>query len=193
MIMNVFVLCTGRCGSQTFAAECRHITNFTSGHETRASICGPARLDYPQNHIEADNRLSWFLGDLDNRFGTDAFYVHLTRDPAKVAASYAQRMGQGIAKAYREGILMGAPEAGPIAVTADLVHTVTANIQFFLKDKPRKASVRLETAKEYFEAVWRAIAAEGDLAAALAEFDVVHDVKKPPSPRAGGTPNRLYR
>ena len=28
---NVFVLCPGRCGSQTFSTACKHLTNYTSG------------------------------------------------------------------------------------------------------------------------------------------------------------------
>ncbi len=63
--MNVFVLGTGRCGTTTFMKACRHVTNCTSGHETRVNHVGPERLSYPSNHIEADNRLSWFLGRLD--------------------------------------------------------------------------------------------------------------------------------
>ena len=78
--MNVFILNTGRCGSSTFIKACHHITNYTSGHETMSSQVLDARLGYSENHIEADNRLSWFLGRLDQKFGSEAFYVHLSRD-----------------------------------------------------------------------------------------------------------------
>ena len=53
------------------------MTNFTAGHETRTNRLGAARLDYPDRHIEADNRLSFFLGKLNARWGDDAHYVHL--------------------------------------------------------------------------------------------------------------------
>lgn len=65
--MNIFVLCTGRSGSKTFIKACNHITNYTCGHESRAKrakLESRLNLDYPPNHIEADNRLSWFLGRL---------------------------------------------------------------------------------------------------------------------------------
>ena len=51
---NVFVLCTGRCGSTSFERACRHATNWTSGHETRSHLLGADRLAYPDRHIEAD-------------------------------------------------------------------------------------------------------------------------------------------
>ena len=104
--MNVFVLSTGRCGSTTFVEACRHVTNFTAAHESRARISGSGRLKYPAQHIEADNRLSWFLGRLDREYGDGAFYVHLTRDDRKTADSLLNRYHGGIMRAYAAGILM---------------------------------------------------------------------------------------
>ena len=77
MFSNVFVLCTGRCGSTTFVQACQHIENYTASHESKISLLGDQRLEYSQNHIEVDNRLSWFLGSLDKKYGDNAFYVHL--------------------------------------------------------------------------------------------------------------------
>ena len=45
--MNIFVLCTGRCGSVTFTKACQHITNYTCTHESRVSLLGEDRLNYP--------------------------------------------------------------------------------------------------------------------------------------------------
>ena len=42
--MNVFILCTGRCGSLTFTRACGHMTNFTTAHESRVALIGDARL-----------------------------------------------------------------------------------------------------------------------------------------------------
>ncbi len=86
--MNVFVLCTGRCGSSTFIEACHHIANYTSAHESRSSLLGAERLAYPAQHIEADNRLSWLLGRLDAAYGDSAFYVHLQRNHPDTAASF---------------------------------------------------------------------------------------------------------
>lgn len=171
--MNVFVLNTGRCGSTTWIKACRHIANYSSAHESRVRLLGAQRLAYARNHIEADNRLSWFLGRLDQAYGDRAFYVHLSREPQATARSFARRSGFGIIQAYREGILLGAdPEYRDEAVAADYLATVESNIALFLKNKPRKMSARLETAKRDFERFWREIGAEGDLRSALAEFDV---------------------
>jgi hypothetical protein len=84
---NVFVLCTGRCGSLAFARACAHMTNYSCGHESRCSLLGAERLSYPSRHIEVDNRLAWLLGRLDETYGKDAFYVHLRRDRDATARS----------------------------------------------------------------------------------------------------------
>lgn len=170
--MNVFVLGTGRCGTSTFVAACRHFTNFTAGHETRARKVGAERLAYPEHHIEADNRLSWLLGRLDAAFGREAFYVHLLRDPEAVAASYATRWKEGVGTlpaAYQRGILHQSPE-DRLDICRDLVATVTANVETFLRDKPLQMTMHLESIGDEFPAFCRAIGAEGDLKAAVAEW-----------------------
>lgn len=171
--MNVFVLSTGRCGSTTFVQACRHITNYTAAHESRARSAGPERLRYPADHIEADNRLSWFLGRLDREYGQRAFYVHLRRDDRKTAESLLNRYHGGIMRAYAAGILMRKnARHDPLQVCLDYCDTVNANIECFLKDKPHKMSFRLESARADFRLFWERIAAQGNLERALAEWDV---------------------
>jgi hypothetical protein len=174
--MNVFVLCTGRCGSMTFTRACNHATNYTAGHETRRTYVGGQRIAYPDDHIEADNRLSWFLGRLDETYGDTAFYVHLTRNRERTARSYVTWHEKGIIRAYREGILMGCPSyIREMDVCLDYCDTVNSNIRAFLKDKTKKMEFRLEIAKDDFRQFWNRIGAEGDLDAALAEWDVSHN------------------
>jgi hypothetical protein len=179
--MNVFVLGTGRCGSLTFARACGHIANYTSGHESRAGMLGPARLAYPADHVESDNRLAWFLGRLDREFPSDVFYVHLRRDRLAVARSYAVRLQAGmIIPAYARGIYLGLPEsAAPLDVALDYVDTVTANIELFLRDRSNSMTLAIESAKQDFPAFWQHIGAAGDLAGALAEFDTAYNAGKP--------------
>ena len=177
--MNIFVLNTGRCGSTTFIRACEHIRNYSAGHETRIHHLGAARLDYPDDHIEADNRLCWMLGRLEERFGDDAFYVHLYRDREATAASFARRTGFGIMRAWREGVLLrDGEDADPLELARDYVDAVEANIRLFLKDKPRQLEVRLEQAAQDFPRFWQAIGAEGDLDAALAEWQVRHNASR---------------
>lgn len=170
--MNVFVLTAGRSGSTTFIAACRHITNYSAGHETRTRCIGPARLAYPERHIEADNRLAWYLGRLDATYGERARYVHLIRDPEACAASFARRADFGIMQAWREGVLLGGEaEQTAHGLALDYLVTVQANIDLFLRDKPHVMTFRLENARADFRAFWDWIGAEGDLAAALAEWE----------------------
>lgn len=167
----MFILNSGRCGSTTFIQACRHITNYTAGHETRLRLIGPARLAYPDNHIEADNRLSWQLGRLERAYGDKAFYVHLTRDRQAAAASFAKRMDFGIMKAYREGILLGGEDSqSALDLAGDYLDTVEANIALFLRDKSHSMHFRLDHATADFASFWARIGARGDLARALVEW-----------------------
>lgn len=184
--MRVFVLTTGRSGSKTFAEACRHITNYTSAHESRTGRWGHDRLAYPDQHIEVDNRLSWHLGELDERYGDTATYVHLRRASEAVIASHLRRWDLrwrgGITRAFAHGILMHPgryDEDERHGVTAYLVATVEANIRLFLKDKTRVVPVHMESAVTDFDAFWDAIGAAGDRAAARAEWAVRHNASPP--------------
>ncbi|WP_293073572.1 hypothetical protein [Moorena sp. SIO4A5] len=130
MFSNVFVLCTGRCGSTTFAQACQHIQNYTVSHESRISLIGDKRLQYSQNHIEVDNRLSWFLGSLDKNYGDCAFYVHLKRDIMSTAKSSAKRLDSPIIKGYSESIILPKQfNYERLDICIDYCNTVTANIE----------------------------------------------------------------
>lgn len=171
--MNVFILNTGRCGSTTFIKACQHITNYTSAHESLSSKTGSQRFDYSNNHIEADNRLSWLLGRLDEKFPGDVFYVHLSRNKKDVTASFSKRIGFGILKAYEQGMLMHEQHLLPAQdIAEDYIETVESNIKLFLKDKTNKIEISLETVKTDFTKFWGKIGAEGNLVEALKEWDV---------------------
>jgi hypothetical protein len=177
--MNVFILCTGRCGSHTFIEACNHISNYSAGHETRTRFIGNERLNYAPNHIEADNRLSWFLGRLDRMYGDAAFYVHLTRDRQSNAASMSRYMHMGILEAYTDGILMRSSYRNdPMEFSLDLYDTINMNIESFLKDKSRKMEFTLENATRDFKVFWERIGAEGDLDAALGEWERTYNKSK---------------
>ena len=180
--MNIFILNTGRCGSTTFIEACQHITNYTAAHESLTAELGEDRFDYPDNHIEADNRLSWLLGRLEEQYGNNAIYVHLYRKREAVARSFANRYNKGIIRAYKDAILMDSPEKmDPVEVSEDYVKTVNANIRLFLKDKSRKMSFALENAKTDFRKFWKQIGAEGDLDSALREWEVEHNATPKPN------------
>ena len=176
--MNVFVLGTGRCGTMTFVRACEHLDNYTSGHESRARLLGGERFDYPDDHIEADNRLSWFLGELGRRH-PEALYVHLLRDPEAVTASFLRRWDStfraSIIRAFAHGVLTATADwDDPEAVCRFYVDTVTANIEAFLATK-QAMTLHLEEARQQFPAFLERIGAQGDLTAAVAEWDVAHN------------------
>ena len=180
--MNIFILNAGRSGSSTFIHACRHITNYTSAHESRSGQLGCARFAYPPDHIEADNRLAWFLGRLDRTYGKNAFYVHMQRDVVDTAVSFVRRYQGGIIRAYRKTLLMGlAEDCSPMNVSVDYCDTVRSNIELFMRDKPNRMEFRLENANVDFRRFWEAIRAEGDLASALAEFRQHYNATSPPT------------
>ncbi len=180
--MNVFVLCTGRSGSTTFAKACEHFTNYASGHETRTRIIGPEeRFAYPENHIEADNHLSMQLGHLQRRYGDAAFYVHLTRDRERVAASFERLIDSPYSniRAFAAGVLLQ-PWLEPADVPAaclDYVDTVNANIEAFLAGKPLALRMDIDEPQPAFDQFMKRIAAEGDLEAARCAITERHNRK----------------
>lgn len=185
--MRVFVLSTGRCGSTTFARSCAHLSNVTAGHETLARReLFDARFDYPDEHVEVDNRLSWFLGGLGRRFdGEEVLYVHLLRDEEAVAHSFERRWGRGIIAAFADGIMMPgrsswAPEER-LNVCRFYVQTVTANIEEYVRTRP-SMQVRVENIGRDFARFLDRIGAAGDLDAAMGEWTVRHNASDEADP-----------
>lgn len=199
--MNVFVLCTGRCGSLTFTRACQHLCNYTAGHETLSKCYGCERFAYPDQHIEADNRLSWFLGQLGSRFDErEVFYVHLRRDPEAVALSHLHRWNNdpsfraSIIRAFGYGIVKQTqdwPNQERIAVCRAYVDSVTANVDEFLRHRP-SMTMWLEEAEDAFPVFLDRIGAQGDLERAQAEWTTVHNASTGAGPTgAESRPRRL--
>lgn len=124
----------------SFARAAEHLENYTAGHETKTRAVGPERIDYPDDHVEVDNRLSWFLGSLARRYDeTETFYVHLTRDAREVAESYLRRWDSvfrsSIVRAFGHGVLIR-NEDWPMNDRREVVHqyvqTINDNITEFL-------------------------------------------------------------
>ncbi len=178
--MNVFILNTGRCGSSTFVRACKHISNFSAGHESNIRCIGDERFNYPPQHIEADNRLAWFLGRLEQVYGDNAYYVHLHRNLEDTARSFARRSDFGVMKAYKEGLLLGGQEGQTARQLAiDYIQSVESNIAFFLENKSQRMDFQLEQAKTDFKKFWRNIGAQGDYSAAEKEWDINYNASLP--------------
>jgi hypothetical protein len=182
--MRVFILCTGRTGSKTIIEACKHITNYTAAHESRSSMLGEERLNYSNNHIEADNRLSWFLGQLNQRYGDDAFYVHLKRNRSDTVRSLNRRWNTqtSIVKAFANGVLKIPHyllnKKSKIKICEDYYDSITANIELFLKDKSNKQTIRLESFETDFIEFCEYINAEVDIEFALKDLKHEHNKSK---------------
>lgn len=182
--MRVFVVGTGRCGTTTWAKACSHLTNYTSAHESKSGEVID-RLVYPDNHIEIDNRLSWFLGSLQVEYGRDPLYIHLTRDPEETALSFAARytgpvsltraFGQGIIQQYK-------PDWDDyehrLEVSRLAVKTINDNISDFLSDKPTSLTADVSNFHPGFSRMCERIGAIGDIVAAHKELDIRYN-KRP--------------
>jgi hypothetical protein len=182
--MNVFVLTTGRTASTTFAKACSHIKNFSYGHESLSDKLGDERLNYPENHIEVDNRLSFYLGLLDRKYGDNALYIHLHRDIREVAESFNKRW-QGkrsiiFAYAYAVNYLCieNLSDNQKLQVCLDYVNTTNANIELFLRDKTNVIEINLATIIDNFKLFWKRIGAQGNIQNALEELSVKYNSSK---------------
>jgi len=178
---NVFVLSPGRSGSLTFAEACRHMDNFTVAHESQAGEWGYRRFAYPPGHIEVDNRLSWFLGELGERYPR-AVFVRLCRDPELVARSFLARWGKGgVIDAFASGIIMGGTlrhdAQARLEICRYYVATVNANLDAFLGYR-RVLTVNLGE-PDTFREFWRLVGARGDLAKACEVFATKHNETTP--------------
>lgn len=197
--MRIFVLTTGRAASTTFAQACVHLEGMTASHESRSQLI-EGRLDYPDNHVEVDNRLAWFLGSLDRLYDdADTFYVWLRRDRAAVSQSYSKRwfVRQSLVRAFHHGILMrkGVPTAPERLDSCDLcMRTIEDNIEFFLKGRSNSCVVTVENLQEDFQRFVQRVGLPCDLERALAALTVVTNLNKGAG-RAGsnGRARRLWR
>jgi hypothetical protein len=183
--MNVFVLSTGRAGSKTFAIACQHLTNFTAEHELKANQVGPSRFEFPDNHIEVDNRLTWHLGLLGQHYAQkDVLYVHLKRDAEKTTQSFLHRWENStyrasIIRAFAHGIVMQRKDWTKdqrVEVCRHYIDTISANIEEFIKDRPRM-TVHLEDGGASFEAFLQRIEAKGNIEKCKAEWSRIHNAR----------------
>lgn len=182
---NIFVLSPGRSGSKSIVEATSHLTNYTSAHESLAARLGDERFNYPIFHIEADNRLCWFFGEMSQRYsGEDVLYIHLKRDLQDTADSFLHRLRNSnyrasIMNAFAHGILMKPGDWSPdeeAEIAKFYVETIHSNIKDFLKDKNHLV-VHLQDDGVTFDQFLMAIDAEGDLEASRATWRQVHNAR----------------
>lgn len=182
--MNIFILTTGRTGSVTFSKACNHITNYTVGHESKCASIGNDRICFKDNHIEIDNRLCFYLGSLDKKYGDSAFYVHLIRRPEVVINSFNKRWKQNnsVIHDFANSIKMlnvnELSEKQKLEICKEYVTIQNDNIDLFLKNKSNKMVIRLDYIREDFERFWTIIGARGNMQSAINELGFQHNASK---------------
>lgn len=174
--MKIIVLTSGRTGSMALFRACQHVQNFTTGHDSKSGQLAAERAVVPDNHIEIDTRLAWFLGRLAALDNGDVHYVHLTRDPDGIAQSYNKRWAnrKGIMRGYCEGLLEREKTLDDLTIAQDMIATIDLNIAAFLKDRPHSV-IRLETLDTDLPAFFAKIGADVDVGKALSEFTQRHN------------------
>ncbi|MBO7922675.1 hypothetical protein J5X92_10635 [Alteromonas sp. K632G] len=177
--MNIFVLSAGRAASTTFARACVYIDNYSCAHESNAQMLFPQRMTYPNNHIEVDNRLVWFLPLIESYSKGETYFVYLKKDLDKIAHSYELRWGlrESIVKAFGHGILMR-PKISHLE-RIDICRSYTQfceeSILSFISDK-RSITIEVDNIKEGFDQFFDDIGACGDKEAALEELSIKYNV-----------------
>ena len=161
--MRVFVVGTGRCGTSTFYQACRHITNYTSGHESAA---GAFDLDYSDQHIEVAAPLYPHIGYLIEKY-PDSKWIHLIRGRESCVLSLALQTEalNHWAKHWRQTSV-----SDYLKVAGIYYDHVNAGIRQFLRNQSQMI-VRLEAAVDKWEQFWKFIAAEGDFEKSKAEWN----------------------
>lgn len=172
--MRIFVIGTGRCGTVTFSKACQHITNYTSGHETTTHGKLGNDFDFPDNHIEIDPRLSYFLPLLIQKYPS-ALYVHLQRERESCIKSLSKR---GSLTWFSQFHLGSKPDdMKKIAEiyydnTVDLINTY---YYIFRTLKQKFITIELNSITYDYIFFWDVIQAEGNKEKALSELKIKYN------------------
>lgn len=182
---HIFVLSPGRSGSKSFAEACKYLTNYTSAHESRSGKVGEDRFNFPLSHIEADNRLTWFLGAMAERFDSkNVLYVHLSRDFNQTVDSFVHRLQNSdyrssIIHAFAHGILMKPGDWKPeeeVELCRLYVQTIHSNIKEFLKQRVHM-NVQLGDDGASFNRFLVSISPQGDIDLVKRTWLEVHNAR----------------
>jgi len=159
---------------------CRHITNFTSAHESHArKFIG--NLEYPDQHIEVDGHLSIAMPLLIKRYpsGPDTVYVHLIRERKSCVDSFSRRHGMDLFAAIHCFVECTKHTPERRLETAGYAYDVTNAIIDTTLRKAQQISgwsvqgyvltTFIEDLVAAWPTFWELIGAEGDYTAALAE------------------------
>lgn len=163
--MRVFVVGTGRCGTSTFYQACRHIENYTAGHETAARTW--TIYPYPDKHIEVAGHLSMLMGRVIYAY-PGSFWVHLIRRKEACVRSLASQSQAPLDSFARHWFQVF--QLDPLKAAIGFYDCVNANIRTMLNGVEHM-TIQTEWAKDKWSEFWERIGAEGDYDASVAEWD----------------------
>ena len=176
--MRIFVIGTGRCGTMTFKKACNHIKNYTNAHEGNTGWKHKDNIfDYPDNHIEIDCRLSYFLPILVEKY-PDALYVHLQRERESCIESLSKRKSLNHFSIFHLGKPKDMKEIASIYYdnTVNLINNYLYNVLDKNIFNPQKFyHYKLENIQDGFIEIWDKIQAEGNREKALSELKIKHN------------------
>jgi hypothetical protein len=179
--MRVFVTGTGRCGTVTFAKACRHISNYTAGHETKTGAVTDLR--YPDRHIEVAPHLVWVMPQLLDKY-PNAFWVHLRRDATACITSLSKRQSLFKFAAFAHGFKLK-PDANKPVILRQLAalhyHNVNGAIEAFLEARrcPEFCmTIHIEGAAKLWPTFCKSIAAQDARAKALQTLKHKHNTSR---------------
>jgi len=165
--MRVFVTGTGRCGSVSFRAACKHIVNYDCGHESNCGL-----LEYPDNWIEVNPHLRCCIVHVARKY-PDSIWVHLVRSPQACIDSLARLDDGAIMRAYA----MLYPSVMPANNPADYAYRYywaeidSINAQLKVAGV-RYLEMHLEKIKEEWPTFWELISAKGNYKASIDSWDI---------------------
>lgn len=167
MTMNIFVVGTGRCGSTTFAAACKHAVNMTAGHETAAGRIYD--FIYPPNHIEVDPPLTFWINKLRSYYPGCKF-VHLIREVDREGCIHSLAVNDPDICQWFGRMIYHFPECQPSEGAEAIYEIMNSIVQG--EDVLR---IRLVDVKERWWQVWEWMGCKGDFYRSLKEWDVKYN------------------
>jgi hypothetical protein len=186
--MRIFVTGTGRCGSVTFSRACRHLANYTCGHETHTNkptvegLRGDvANWEYPDNHVEVSPQLVIGIPILRRRY-PEARWVHLLRRDRDACAH--SLCGRSDMRAFAKYWFLNA-DPDELSVAYAVYDTVRSLCEALLPDA---FTLELEQARSQWTACWEFMGARGDFQRSLREWDTRHNATPQAQLPAAGSP-----
>lgn len=130
---NIFIISPGRTATYAMSKAFSNVSDYTCAHESRVGFFNDQRINYPDNHIELDNRLSFYLPQLTRKYSKkNSLLVIVNRDRNSIAKSYNKRWRKiNIMKAFSQGIHMNDLQSNNIDVCLAYVNYIYETIDYF--------------------------------------------------------------